>query len=124
VEDNIVNQKVAIAMLKRNGYEQVDIAGDGVEGVAKAKATDYDVILMDWHMPEMNGLEATAAIRRELPSDRQPWIIGLTANAMIGDREKCMHAGMDDYLSKPLRKDDLLNAFARVQVHTSTPEHV
>lgn len=124
VEDNIVNQKVAIAMLKRNGYEQVDIAGDGVEGVAKAKATDYDVILMDWHMPEMNGLEATAAIRRELPADRQPWIIGLTANAMIGDREKCIHAGMNDYLSKPLRKDDLCNAFARVQVPSSTPEPV
>ncbi|MFT3870277.1 MAG: ATP-binding protein [Nibricoccus sp.] len=124
VEDNIVNQKVAIAMLKRNGYDHVDIAADGVEGVAKAKATDYDVILMDWHMPEMNGLEATAVIRRDLPPDRQPWIIGLTANAMIGDREKCIHAGMDDYLSKPLRKDDLLNAFARVQNHTSTPEPV
>jgi signal transduction histidine kinase/ActR/RegA family two-component response regulator len=118
VEDNIVNQKVAIAMLKRNGYEGVDIAGDGVEGVAKAKATDYDVILMDWHMPEMNGLEATEAIRRELPPERQPWIIGLTANAMIGDREKCMQAGMDDYLSKPLRKDDLVGAFSRVQTHT------
>jgi signal transduction histidine kinase/ActR/RegA family two-component response regulator len=118
VEDNLVNQKVALAMLKRNGYEGVEIAGDGVEGVAKAKATDYDVILMDWHMPEMNGLEATEAIRRELPPERQPWIIGLTANAMIGDREKCMQAGMDDYISKPLRKDDLVAAFARVQTHT------
>ncbi|MBK9990222.1 MAG: response regulator [Verrucomicrobia bacterium] len=118
VEDNIVNQKVALAMLKRSGYEGVDIAGDGVEGVAKAKATDYDIILMDWHMPEMNGLEATAAIRRELPPERQPWIIGLTANAMIGDREKCIQAGMDDYLSKPLRKDDLASAFSRVQPHT------
>jgi CheY-like chemotaxis protein len=104
-------------MLKRNGYAQADVAGDGVEGVAKAKAVDYDVILMDWHMPEMNGLEATMAIRRELPPERQPWIIGLTANAMIGDREKCIQSGMDDYLSKPLRKEDLIAAFARVQQH-------
>ena len=121
VEDNAVNQKVALAMLKRNGYEQVDLAGDGVEGVTKAKAVDYDVILMDWHMPEMNGLEATAAIRRELPPEHQPWIIGLTANAMIGDREKCMQAGMDDYLSKPLRKEDLVAAFTRVQQHVPAP---
>jgi len=117
VEDNAVNQKVALAMLKRNGYAQADVAGDGVEGVAKAKATDYDVILMDWHMPEMNGLEATTVLRRELPPERQPWIIGLTANAMIGDREKCIQSGMDDYLCKPLRKEDLVAAFARVQTH-------
>ncbi len=121
VEDNAVNQKVAIAMLKRNGYEDVDVAADGVEGVAKAKANDYDIILMDWHMPEMNGLEATAAIRVELPPERQPWIIGLTANAMIGDREKCIQSGMDDYLSKPLRKEDLAAAFARVETHTASP---
>ena len=118
VEDNAVNQKVALAMLKRSGYEGVDVAGDGVEGVAKVTATDYDIVLMDWHMPEMNGLEATVAIRRELPPERQPWIIGLTANAMIGDREKCIQAGMDDYLSKPLRKEDLAIAFARAQQHT------
>lgn len=115
VEDNAVNQKVALAMLKRNGYDHVDVAGDGVEGVAKVKATDYDVVLMDWHMPEMNGLEATGVIRRDVSPERQPWIIGLTANAMIGDREKCIQAGMDDYLSKPLRKDDLQAALARVQ---------
>ncbi len=118
VEDNVVNQKVALAMLKRSGYPQADVANDGVEGVAKAKATDYDVIFMDWHMPEMNGLEATATIRRELPPERQPWIIGLTANAMIGDREKCLQAGMDDYLSKPLRREDLVSAFTRVHTHT------
>jgi signal transduction histidine kinase/ActR/RegA family two-component response regulator len=118
VEDNLVNQKVALAMLRRSGYE-ADLAVDGAEGIAKVKATDYDVVLMDWHMPEMNGLEATAAIRHDLPADRQPWIIGLTANAMIGDREKCLQAGMDDYLTKPLRRDDLLNAFARVQVRST-----
>ncbi len=114
VEDNLVNQKVALAMLRKNGFD-ADLAVDGVEGVAKARAGHYDVVLMDWHMPEMNGLEATAILRAELPPERQPWIIGLTANAMIGDREKCIQAGMDDYLTKPLRKDDLMLAFRRVQ---------
>jgi signal transduction histidine kinase/ActR/RegA family two-component response regulator len=114
VEDNLVNQKVALAMLKRMGC-QADVASDGLEGINKVKAHDYDVVLMDWHMPEMNGLEATAVIRRELPQSRQPWIIGLTANAMQGDREKCLEAGMDDYVTKPLGKDDLEAAFARVQ---------
>jgi signal transduction histidine kinase/ActR/RegA family two-component response regulator len=118
VEDNQVNQKVALAMLKRNGFE-ADIANDGVEGVAKVKAGSYDVVFMDWHMPEMNGLEATLVIRSEVPADRQPWIIGLTANAMIGDREKCIQAGMDDYVTKPLRKDDLLAAFARVRARNA-----
>ena len=114
VEDNLVNQKVALAMLSRFGCS-VDVAGDGLDGINKAKAKDYDVVLMDWHMPEMNGLEATAVIRRELPPSRQPWIIGLTANAMQGDREKCIEAGMDDYITKPLRKDDLETAIARAQ---------
>jgi|GEM_PF-2477441 len=121
VEDNHVNQKVALAMLKRNGFD-ADIANDGVEGVAKVKAGAYDVVFMDWHMPEMNGLEATLVIRAELPPERQPWIIGLTANAMIGDREKCLQAGMDDYVTKPLRKDDLVSAFARVRPRTVTVE--
>jgi signal transduction histidine kinase/ActR/RegA family two-component response regulator len=114
VEDNLVNQKVALAMLKRLGYE-ADVAGDGAIGIEKVRTMDYDVVLMDWHMPEMNGLEATAVIRAELPAARQPWIVGLTANAMQGDREKCIEAGMDDYITKPLRKDDLEAAFARVQ---------
>ncbi|PTY02871.1 hypothetical protein DB347_23300 [Opitutaceae bacterium EW11] len=115
VEDNLVNQKVALAMLRKNGFE-ADVADDGVEGVSKVKAGSYDVVLMDWHMPEMNGLEATAAIRAEVQSEKQPWIIGLTANAMIGDREKCIQAGMDDYLTKPLRRDDLISAFQRVRM--------
>jgi signal transduction histidine kinase/ActR/RegA family two-component response regulator len=119
VEDNLVNQKVALAMLKRMGC-QADVASDGLEGINKVKAHEYDVVLMDWHMPEMNGLEATAMIRRELPQARQPWIIGLTANAMQGDREKCIEAGMDDYVAKPLSRDDLEAAFARVQPRVAT----
>ncbi|MDX2186053.1 MAG: ATP-binding protein [Opitutaceae bacterium] len=114
VEDNLVNQKVALAMLKRCGYT-ADVANDGVDGVARVKAGDYDIVLMDWHMPEMNGLEATEVIRRDLPDGLQPWVIGLTANAMQGDREKCIRAGMDDYMTKPLRKDELLACFSRVQ---------
>ncbi len=122
VEDNVVNQKVALQMLRRNGYD-ADVANDGLEGVNKVKAGSYDLILMDWHMPEMNGIEATATIRRELPLERQPWIIGLTANAMIGDREKCLAAGMDDYVTKPLRKDDLLAAFGRVAPREARVPH-
>lgn len=126
VEDNAVNQKVALAMLRKSGFD-ADVAFDGLEGVAKVKQGNYAVVLMDWHMPEMNGLEATAAIRAELSAERQPWIIGLTANAMIGDREKCLQAGMDDYLTKPLRKDDFIIAFRRAHPRIAssvTPEVV
>ncbi len=121
VEDNLVNQKVALTMLKRLGHG-ADVANHGGEGLAAVRARDYDIVLMDWHMPEMNGLEATLAIRRELPPGRQPWIVGLTANAMTGDREKCIQAGMDDYITKPLRKEELSGALARAGSHReSTP---
>ena len=121
VEDNAVNQKVALTMLSRLGYV-ADVAYHGGEGLAAVRDKDYDIVLMDWHMPEMNGLEATIAIRRELPPGRQPWIIGLTANAMIGDREKCLQAGMDDYMTKPLRREELVAALERAGSHReSTP---
>jgi len=121
VEDNAVNQKVALTMLKRLGHS-ADVAVHGGEGLAAVRERDYDIVLMDWHMPEMNGLEATLAIRRELPPGRQPWIVGLTANAMTGDREKCIQAGMDDYITKPLRKEELIAALARAGSHReSTP---
>lgn len=121
VEDNLVNQKVALTMLKRLGHG-ADVANHGGEGLSAVRARDYDIVLMDWHMPEMNGLEATLAIRRELPPGRQPWIVGLTANAMTGDREKCIQAGMDDYITKPLRKEELSGALARAGSHReSTP---
>ncbi len=120
VEDNIVNQKVALAMLKRMGHD-ADVANNGLEGIRRVSERRYDVVLMDWHMPEMNGLEATAEIRRSLPADRQPWIIGLTANAMQGDREKCLESGMNDYITKPLRKESLDAAFARARTGTALP---
>ena len=101
-EDNNVNQIVANAMLKKIGCH-VTIARDGAEAVAHAKAHHYDVILMDCHMPNMDGFEATAAIRA-LEREGQPrhTIIAQTANAMEGDRESCLAAGMDDYLAKPI----------------------
>jgi len=112
-EDNLVNQKLIQALLGRMGYAP-DIAGNGREAVAALERADYDVVLMDVQMPEMDGIEATGVIRREFDRERQPRIIAMTANAMQGDREQCIRAGMDDYLSKPVRPDELISALRRV----------
>jgi len=114
-EDNLVNQKIVRRLLERRGCE-VDVVGDGSEAVAATASTDYDVILMDCQMPEMDGFTATAEIRRleeESGESRTP-IIALTAFAMEGDRERCLAAGMDDYLSKPIRRGKLDEALSRV----------
>ena len=103
-EDNAINQKVAIRMLERLGY-RADVAADGHEVLAALKKRPYDVVLMDVQMPEMDGLEATRSIRRSLSF--QPYIIAMTAHAMKGDREECLDAGMDDYISKPVRIEEL-----------------
>jgi CheY-like chemotaxis protein len=100
-EDNLVNQKVIGQMLKKLGC-QADIAVDGAQAVSAVERGRFDVVFMDVHMPEMDGYEATRALRSRLPQERQPHIIALTANAIMGDREKCLAAGMDDYLTKPL----------------------
>ena len=117
VEDNRINQEICVAMLRKLGCE-TQVAGNGRLGVDAALAQAFDLVLMDCQMPEMDGLEATAAIRvreaeldREramsgLPPRRMP-IIALTANAMRGDRERCVAAGMDDYLAKPFKKEQL-----------------
>jgi CheY-like chemotaxis protein len=105
-EDNVVNQKLAIRMLDRMGYRP-DTVANGIEAVDVLKNGNYDVILMDVQMPEMDGLEATRVIRREFPSESQPYIIAMTANAMQGDREECLAAGMDDYVSKPIDVKEL-----------------
>ncbi len=105
-EDNAVNQKIAVLMLRRLGYK-TDTVANGLEALAALHRQPYDLILMDVQMPEMDGLEATRRIRAELPQRRQPRIIALTANAMPEDREACLAAGMDDYLSKPINAVEL-----------------
>lgn len=100
-EDIPVNQKLALRILKRLGYE-ADLATNGVEVLDALGRQFYDVVFMDVQMPKMDGLEATRRIRRELPGDRHPWIIALTANTTISDRDACLAVGMNDYLSKPI----------------------
>ena len=112
VEDNAVNQKVAISMLKRIGL-RADLAENGLVALQRLQEQRYGVVLMDMQMPELDGLGATRRIRAELPPERQPHIIAVTANAMKGDRERCLEAGMDDYVSKPLRTEDLQAALQR-----------
>jgi signal transduction histidine kinase/ligand-binding sensor domain-containing protein/CheY-like chemotaxis protein/HPt (histidine-containing phosphotransfer) domain-containing protein len=111
-EDNSINQKVALLMLGRLGY-RADVATDGFEVLDALKRQRYDLILMDVQMPGMDGLEATRRIRAELPPERQPRIIAMTANAMREHQEDCHAAGMDDFLAKPVLLDDLRGAFQR-----------
>lgn len=106
VEDNVVNQKVAGHFLSQMGYRR-DVAANGVEALEALERQDYDVILMDIQMPQMDGYEATREIRRRFSGRLTPQIIALTAGAMEEDREKCLACGMDDYLSKPLRIDEV-----------------
>ncbi|MGA7936368.1 MAG: PAS domain S-box protein, partial [Kovacikia sp.] len=116
VEDIIVNQKVALRMLGRLGY-QADVAGTGQEALAAFRQDFYQVVFMDVQMPGIDGLETTRRIR-QLGLSSQPWIIAMTAYAMQGDREKCLAAGMDDYISKPISIEGLataLNQFREVQ---------
>ncbi len=105
-EDNKVNQKVTSLLLKKMGYE-ADIANNGLEVLEALKHKDYHVILMDMHMPEMDGLEATRTVRRELPDDKQPYIIALTASAFQDFKQECHDAGVNAFLTKPLRADAL-----------------
>ena len=107
-EDNLVNQKVALQMLKKMGL-QADVAGNGREAVHMLSQQHYHLVFMDVQMPELDGLEATRWIRIE-ESIEQPYIIALTANAMTGDRESCLDAGMNDFIAKPVRMEDLRTA--------------
>ncbi|WP_221032833.1 PAS domain-containing hybrid sensor histidine kinase/response regulator [Actomonas aquatica] len=112
-EDNLVNQRVAAVMLRRLGCD-VSLALDGNEAVAAAAQTKFDVILMDVHMPAMDGEAATREIRAASDAGaHRPWIIALTANAMEGDRERCLRCGMDDYISKPVRIPQLAKVLER-----------
>jgi CheY-like chemotaxis protein len=108
-EDNVVNQRVVDLLLKRLGYRSVIVA-NGLEVLAAVERAKFDVILLDVQMPEMDGLEATRELCRRHPAGARPWIIAVTAHAVEGDRDDCLAAGMDDYLSKPIRNESLRNA--------------
>lgn len=104
-EDNAINQRVGKLILQRAGFH-IDLVADGNEAVEAHRSNPYDVILMDCQMPTMDGFEASRLIRQ---SDlRQPVIIAVTANALVGERERCLNAGMDDYLSKPFQAEQLV----------------
>jgi PAS domain S-box-containing protein len=112
-EDNAVNRKLALKLLEQLGYVP-DVAANGLEAVEAVEATPYDVVLMDVQMPELDGLEATRRIRASRLPHQQPRIVAMTANAMAGDREACLAAGMDDYVSKPIRPPELAAALSKV----------
>jgi len=114
VEDSLVNQKLAIALLEKHGH-RVTLAQDGREALALLTADSFDLVLMDVEMPEMDGLEATAVIRaKERQTDRHVPIVAMTAHAIKGDRERCLAAGMDDYVSKPIRTAELFTTIHQV----------
>ena len=119
VDDERLNQQIVVAMLTRLGY-RADTARSGLEALDALRNRDYELVFMDWHMPELNGLDATRAIRTELDASHQPWIIALTASVLPEDREKCLDAGMNDYLTKPLNIENLKGAFARFETCESS----
>ncbi len=114
VEDNLVNQKVVLAILRKKGF-QIDVANDGREALSKleAAANPYDLVLMDVQMPVLDGLETTRIIRRESRWDRLP-IVAMTAHAMNGDRERCLQAGMNAYISKPVQPAHLVSVIEKL----------
>jgi CheY-like chemotaxis protein len=112
-EDNPVNQKVAMRYLERLGY-RADFVSNGLEALNTLEARHYDLVFMDLQMPEMDGLESSRQIRLRLSADRQPKIIALTANALQGDRELCIGAGMDDYITKPVKLHEIADVIRRL----------
>ena len=120
-EDNVVNQKLALRLLQQMGY-RADLASNGIEAVESVQRQTYDVVLMDVQMPELDGLDATRQICALLAPAQRPRIVAMTANAMQGDREMCMAAGMDDYLTKPIRVERLVEALQRACPHARTAD--
>jgi len=113
-EDNPVNQKVAGQMLSKLGY-RAEVVSSGLEALKALESKNYDVVLMDLQMPEMDGLEASRAIRARWPDPVRPWIIALTACALEEDRRRCLDAGMNEYLSKPIQMDELRRKLAQCE---------
>ncbi len=118
-EDNAVNQKLALRLLQRMGY-RADLAANGLEAIQALERQMYDAILMDVQMPEMDGLEAARRICARWARGERPHIIAMTANAMQGDRERCLEAGMDDYISKPIRVEELANSLSQTPIIPSS----
>jgi PAS domain S-box-containing protein len=117
-EDNVSSQKVALQILKRLGY-RADVAANGIEVIQALERQDYDLVLMDVRMPEMNGLEATRIIRQRWP-DSGLTIIAVTAYALEGDKTRCLEAGMDDYISKPVRIEDLAEQLNKIEARSQS----
>ena len=113
-EDNAMNQKVALRLLERLGY-RADVATNGLEAIEALERRPYDVVLMDVQMPELDGLDATRRICERWPEERRPHIIAMTANALPEDREACFAAGMNDYVAKPIRAEELVTALKRAK---------
>ena len=113
-EDNVVNQKLALRLLLQMGY-RADLASNGIEAIECVERQTYDIVLMDVQMPEMDGLEASRRITARWTATERPRIVAMTANAMQGDREECLAAGMDDYVTKPIRVDALVEALTQVK---------
>ena len=118
VEDNIVNQQLALLLLRKLGY-RADVAANGLEALQALERQPYDVVLMDVQMPTMDGLQATRRIHQRWPEGRRPHVIAATASAMQEEREACLAAGMDDYLSKPIRMEELAAALRRCRPHVA-----
>jgi CheY-like chemotaxis protein len=119
-EDNSINQQLALTTLERLGY-RADVAGNGLEALDSLRRQHYDVVLMDIQMPELDGLEATKQICKEFSAKSRPRIVAMTANALHGDREMCLSAGMDDYVSKPFQVKELIRALKQCQPTAAAP---
>lgn len=119
-EDNVINQQVALRMLRKLGY-RADVAANGRDVLAAFQRCRYEVVFMDVQMPDMDGLEATRQLRDSLPDDQQPWIIAMTAYAMTQDRDMCLEAGMNDYISKPVQIEELSDKLKHIaEQHNGT----
>lgn len=118
-EDNLINRKLVISILKRMGYN-VSYVTNGQEAVDMVRQMDFDIVLMDIQMPVMSGVEATIKIKSEVPHNRQPLIIALTANSEVEDKETCLKSGMVDYMSKPINLSVLQNVLSKWGNYLST----